>query len=36
MSDEEQARLGALAGTFADIEGLEAHSKAARMREVKK
>jgi histidinol dehydrogenase len=32
MSDEGQARLAELTGTFADLEGLEAHSRAARKR----
>ncbi|MBI5227557.1 histidinol dehydrogenase [Candidatus Micrarchaeota archaeon] len=32
MTDEEQRKLADLTGVFADIEGLEAHSKAARFR----
>jgi histidinol dehydrogenase len=32
MSDEEQRKLSEKAGIFADLEGLEAHAKAARLR----
>lgn len=36
MTDNEQQKLEELAATFADIEGLEAHSNAARLRRLRK